>query len=151
MDEVERLKGELSAKGGTQGDWDFLLNEGMRMEDHQVYSGEHNGDRDPMELASRVMSPGRIMEYSCFDGRWRSQGVALVELKEMEYERKRLVLGRHVVASDEYYEWYAGERLAEDRCVYHLCQGNRQVDEPRSQGARSCSTVENDQHRDDVE
>ena len=124
MDEVERLKSELSAKGGTQGDWDFLLNEGMRMEDHQVYSGEHNGDKDPMELASRVMSPGRIMEYSCFDGRWRSQGVALVELKEMEDERKRLVRGRHVVASDEYYEWYAGERLAEDRCVYHLCQGN---------------------------
>lgn len=51
----------------------------------------------------------------------RGQGVALVEISDYEDERKRLVLGRHVVASDEYYEWYARDRLISEKSVYHLC------------------------------
>ena len=49
--------------------------------------------------------------------------VALMEIRDFEDERKRLFRGRHLKASDDYYEWYAGERLSEDRCVYHLCEG----------------------------
>ena len=123
VEQVEAIRNELKAKGGTEGDWEMLLTDGMRVEDHQVYDGDAAGSGDPTPLASRVMAVGRIMEYSCFDGRWRSQGVSLMELKGFEDEKKRLIVGRHVKASDDYYEWYAGERLGEDRCVYHLCEG----------------------------
>ena len=121
--EVEALRKELSSKGGTDADWDFMLNEGLRHEDHQVYDGEAAGSGDPMVLARQVFGGGRVLEYSCFDSRWKSQGVALMEIKDFEDEKKRFVMGRHLKASDEYYEWYAGERLEEDRCVYHLCEG----------------------------
>ena len=120
---MEALRSELANKGGHEADWDLLMNENMKLEDHQVYDGDETVE-DPMILANRVMAVGRVMEYSCFDSRWRSQGVSLVELKEFEDEKKRLVRGRHIKASDEYYEWYAGEKLGEDRCVYHLCKGS---------------------------
>ena len=118
---VEALKTELKGRGGTDADWDFLVSEGLRFEDHQTFDAECPDCGDPMVLARRVMGAGRILEYTCFDGSWRGQGVALMEISDYEDERKRLVLGRHVAASDEYYEWYAGERLGSDRCVYHLC------------------------------
>ena len=121
--ELEEIKKELISKGGSEADWEFLLGEGLQREDHRVYDGDAAGSGNPMDLAQRVFGGGRVLEYSCFDGCWRSQGVALMETRDFEDERKRLFRGRHLKASDDYYEWYAGERLSADRCVYHLCEG----------------------------
>ena len=65
------------------------------------------------------------MEYECYDDRGRSQGRAIIELVEWEDMARGLFLAVHLVASDEYYEYYAQDRLNDGKGVYHICGDER--------------------------
>ena len=64
-----------------------------------------------------------MIEYDCYDGRWRGQGKAVVELVSYEDESAGTLKAIHLAASDGYYSYYAEEKLAVDNVVYHLCTG----------------------------
>ena len=117
---MEELKAELAAKGGTEADWRDFLSEGLALEDLEEYEAGYSRT-SPLEHAQRVLGSGRIIEYACYDDHWRPQGRALLEVVKYDDEKKGTILGRHVKASDEYYQWYAETTLSEDGAVYHLC------------------------------
>ena len=117
---LEQLKRDLKAKGGQSGDWDFILGGGLSHEDLVPFVGEGSKE-DVMDRARQVMSPGRMVQYECYDQRWRNQGKAIMELVSFEDERENTVRGIHLAASDGYYGYYADEKLRVDNAVYHLC------------------------------
>jgi len=81
----EELKAELFSKGGQKEDWDQLLGGGLSYEDLVPYvAGESR--ESPLARANQVMGAGRMIEYDCYDGRWRGQGKAVVELVSYEDE-----------------------------------------------------------------
>lgn len=118
----EELKAELFSKGGQKEDWDQLLGGGLSYEDLVPYvAGESR--ESPLARANQVMGAGRMIEYDCYDGRWRGQGKAVVELVSYEDESAGTLKAIHLAASDGYYSYYAEEKLAVDNVVYHLCTG----------------------------
>lgn len=117
---MERFKAEFLSKGGSEDEWRDVLSEGLTPEDMEEYEvGFSKGS--PMEHAKKVLSVGRVVEYSCYDHQWRPQGKALIEIQGFDDEAHHTLRARHLKASDDYYEWYAQTQLGEDRAVYHLC------------------------------
>ena len=116
---MERLKEELGAKGGDEADWQLILNEGLKLEDHIWYDAGSMGD--PMKRVNETFGVGRVLEYKCVDSSWQPQGKALIEIVGHGEEGKDTLRGIHISASDPYYEWYGGEKLGVDKCLYHLC------------------------------
>ena len=118
---LEELKDEFFSKGGQKDEWDLFLGGGLSYEELVPYvAGETK--MDPMEKARQVMAAGRVIEYECYDGRWRSQGKAVIELVAYDDEAASTLRAIHLAASDGYYSYYAEEKLAVDKVVYHLCK-----------------------------
>ena len=118
---MEGLKSELGVKGGTDEDWDLILSEGIKFAELSPYVAGSPGAEGPLVKLKATLFPGRVVEYQCFDARWREQGRAIFEVVGLEDEDKALMKGIHVCASDGYYEYYAGEKLSVDGCLYHFC------------------------------
>ena len=116
---MERLKEDLFRKGGEETDWQLILNEGLRLEDHVWYEAAESGD--PKKRVSESFGIGRVLEYRCYDARWRPQGKAMIEIVGHGDEGEETLKGIHITASDPYYEWYGGAKLGVGNCVYHLC------------------------------
>lgn len=117
---MDRFKAEFLSKGGSEEEWRDVLSEGLTPEDMEEYEvGFSKGGA--MEHAKKVLSVGRVVEYSCYDHQWRPQGKALIEILGFDDEARQTLRARHLKASDDYYEWYAQTNLGEDRAVYHLC------------------------------
>ena len=121
---MEEEKRKLLRKGGTMSDWHQALSVGLQggdimWTDAKVYPG------DVLEHARSMMIKGGYVEYECYDDRGRSQGRAIIELVEWEDMARGLFLAVHLVASDEYYEYYAQNRLNDGKGVYHICGDER--------------------------
>ena len=127
---MDDLRSELGAKGGNDADWDLVLSEGIKFSELSPYVAGASGSEDPMTRVKTVLAPGRVVEYQCYDSRWKEQGRAIFEVVSLEDEAKGLIKGIHVCASDGYYEYYAGEKLGVDDCLYHFC----------SEPAKGCKT-----------
>ena len=120
---MDGLRADLSAKGGTPEDWDEILSEGIRLSELAPYVAGVPGVEDPLSRIESTLVPGRAVEYQCYDSRWREQGRAVFEVVSLEDEERCLMKGIHVCASDGYYDYYAGEKLKIDSCLYHFCGG----------------------------
>ena len=72
-------------------------------------------------LGYQLLESGRYLEYECYDDSKKSQGRAIIMLEKWEDKEAGLFLGSHLKASDEYYEWYASQKLKAGECVYHMC------------------------------
>lgn len=121
---MEGLKSELKAKGGTAEDWDVILSEGLKFSELAPYVAGAAGVEDPLSRVKSTLAPGIVVEYQCYDSRWREQGRAIFEVVSLEEEEDKVLLkGIHVCASDGYYEYYASEKLKVDGCLYHFCSG----------------------------
>ena len=121
---MEGLRAELKAKGGTAEDWDEILSEGLKFSELAPYVAGAAGVEDPLSRMKSTLAPGRVVEYQCYDSRWREQGRAIFEVVSLEEEEDKVLLkGIHVCASDGYYEYYASEKLKVDGCLYHFCSG----------------------------
>ena len=121
---MEEEKRKLLRKGGTMSDWHQALSVGLQggdimWTDAKVYPG------DVLEHARSMMIKGGYVEYECYDDRGRSQGRAIIELVEWEDMARGLFLAVHLVASDEYYEYYARNSLNDGKGVYHVCGSER--------------------------
>ena len=57
---MERLKEDLFRKGGEETDWQLILNEGLRLEDHVWYEAAESGD--PKKRVSESFGIGRVLE-----------------------------------------------------------------------------------------
>lgn len=52
---MERLKEDLFRKGGEETDWQLILNEGLRLEDHVWYEAAESGDPIPRRGSAKVL------------------------------------------------------------------------------------------------
>ncbi len=118
---LEELKDEFFSKGGHKDEWDMLLGGGLSYEDLVPYSAGES-KVEPLVRAHQVLASGRMIEYECFDGRWRSQGKAVIEVVAFDDEAASTLRCIHLAASDGYYAYYADEKLGVDKVVYHLCK-----------------------------
>ncbi len=116
---MEPLKDEFFKKGGDEGGWQAILTEGLGMEDHVWHDAAVAGD--PAKRVKESFGVGRVLEYKCLDGQWRPQGKALLEITGHGDEGTDTLKGIHIAATDPYYEWYGGEKLGVENCLYHLC------------------------------
>lgn len=119
---MEALRTELTGKGGTSDDWDFIMSEGLRFADLDWVMGSTCSD--PWKEANQRLGEGRVVEYRCFDAPKKEQGMAVFEVAGVSDETKHLLKGIHLSASDEYYQWYGEHDLTIDNTVYHVCSSS---------------------------
>ena len=77
---------------------------------------------EALRIAVETMESGRYVEYACYDDRGNPQGRAIIKLQSWEDQLQGLLTAEHGEASDEYYQWYADNKLATG-AVYHICSG----------------------------
>lgn len=80
---------------------------------------------DLIAHTAAVMTRGAFVEYQCYDTRGRDQGRAIIRLLDWVEMTQGYLKAHHEVASDGYYQYYAGRSLKDDDAVYHLCRGAR--------------------------
>ena len=120
---MEGLRSELRGKGGNEEDWNEVLSEGIKFSELAPYVAGAVGAEDPVTRMKSTLTAGRAVEYQCYDSRWKEQGRAIFEVVSLEDEGNAFMKGIHVCASDGYYDYYAGEKLQVDGCLYHFCSG----------------------------
>eukprot|EP00438_Fugacium_kawagutii_P032029 Skav203166 [mRNA] locus=scaffold371:248364:249752:+ [translate_table: standard] len=121
---TEELKRELLAKGGTLVDWELALTSGIPVSDLQWVDARSAG-AEAQETARRIMAKGHLVEYECYDDRGRGQGRAIIRLEDWADYGTTMLRAHHILASDEYYDWYGKNTLKVDQVVYHICGGPR--------------------------
>eukprot|EP00438_Fugacium_kawagutii_P034020 Skav221004 [mRNA] locus=scaffold1846:71194:78195:+ [translate_table: standard] len=91
------------------------------------------------QVARDILETNRVLEYECYDDTFRSQGRAVVTLKEREDPQQGLFLGEHGPCSDEYYEYFVEHTMKRDGGLYHICEGpaQRSVLAAEAAGARA--------------
>ena len=73
------------------------------------------------EAAHEAFEQERVLEYECYDAQWRSQGRAVVTLRDWEDKERCLFTGSHGPSSDVYYAWYAEHQMGLENGLYHVC------------------------------
>lgn len=71
-------------------------------------------------LGFQLLESRRNLEYECYDDQNRNQGRAVLLQDRWEDKEVGLFTASHLRASDEYYEWYAGQKLKAGSCVSHV-------------------------------
>eukprot|EP00438_Fugacium_kawagutii_P024240 Skav223101 [mRNA] locus=scaffold419:604151:608290:+ [translate_table: standard] len=121
---LDELRSALLAKGGTNGDWAEACN--GRFSTHEVdWVDGRSFKEDVWAHAQGVMSRGDHVEYVAYDVRGRDQGFAVIRLLDWIDLSQGFLKAHHEIASDEYYEYYAGQSLKDGDAAYHLCRGAR--------------------------
>ena len=120
MQKVADLKQRFVTAGGSARDFEELTRGGIALEN----SAPQNGATRPDEargVAERGLVAGTLIEYLCYDNRGRDQGSAVVRFERWVDSKEFTFCGVHFKASDDYYEWWAGNELQGVKDVYHLC------------------------------
>ena len=94
---------------------------GRPLSDSNWCQAADGGERS-LQVAQEMFETERYIEYQCYDGQWRDQGKATVKLVTWENKDEGYFVAEHILASDEYYEYYGSHDLAKGS-LYHLCQG----------------------------
>eukprot|EP00438_Fugacium_kawagutii_P027179 Skav234838 [mRNA] locus=scaffold1428:135350:140785:- [translate_table: standard] len=121
---LDELRSALLAKGGTNGDWAEACN--GRFSTHEVDWVDGRTFKDDVWAhAQAMMSRGDHVEYVAYDARGRDQGFVVIRLLDWIDLTQGFLKAHHEKASDEYYEYYAGQSLKDGDAAYHLCRGAR--------------------------
>lgn len=119
---VAELKDAWAKRGGDEATFNEMLGRGVDPMRTAWIAGEMVRN-ELMDLAESTLSPNCLIEYQCWDNHWRDQGHSLLQVVDWFKKEDRLLTGRHLIASDGYYQHYAEESLNQESGVYHLCQG----------------------------
>ena len=124
MSVIQQLETGFVQAGGTKETFDRILKGGLGPGD----LGRQDGTKEPeaaRALAQRCLREGVLIEYQCYDARGRDQGSAIARFEKWENLAALQFRATHLIASDEYYEWWAAKNLAVLGVVYHFCEDKR--------------------------
>eukprot|EP00438_Fugacium_kawagutii_P019945 Skav209628 [mRNA] locus=scaffold4224:30594:35975:+ [translate_table: standard] len=124
MEEVQALKANFLAAGGSEAEFDDLGRGGLGLGDEAFRDGGIQA-ADARRVAVDLLREGTLVEYHCYNDQGRSQGLAVVKFQKWLSLQELKFAGDHMVASDGYYEWWAQRNLARDRTEYHFCETAR--------------------------
>eukprot|EP00438_Fugacium_kawagutii_P005526 Skav227070 [mRNA] locus=scaffold72:1057412:1062770:- [translate_table: standard] len=133
IDQLLELREQFFRAGGSLEDYQRVTNGGIGLGEDDPMDSSINGGRC-QALARTKFEPGMIIEYHAYDYRGRTQGRGLVQLIEWISQADFQFRGRHLLASDEYYEYYAKDKLKEATTVYHVCGTARRQCRSRAPG-----------------
>ena len=138
MDAVRRLKDKFLKGGGTQADFESLGRGHLELGDteHQDGSTRPNEART---LALKCFHEGALIQMSCYDGRGRSQGEAIVIFEKWIDKEELLFQCQHLIASNEYYEWWSTHEADFSKLVFHVC--GRARNRCRTEAADGAETI----------
>ncbi len=115
MDGIKRLKEKFLQAGGSPADFESLGRGHLELGDTEL----QDGSTRPIEaraIATKCLQQGALVQMSCYDGE-------SVIIFEHWLDKSELVFrGQHLVASDEYYEWWATHDADFSRIGFHICE-----------------------------
>ena len=117
---MDRLRAKGHSLGLTEEEIHRALSLGRSNRDLAWFVGSDLLGR-AQEAAHEAFEQERVLEYECYDAQWRSQGRAVVTLRDWEDKEKCLFTGSHGPSSDGYYAWYAEHQMGLENGVYHVC------------------------------
>lgn len=124
MDAVRRLKEKFLGAGGTQSDFEALGRGHLELGDTERQDGSTRPE-EARALAHKCMRHGSLVEMHCYDGRGRGQGEAVIVFQHWLDKESLVFRGEHLVASDEYYEWWSTHEADFNRIAFHICEKAR--------------------------
>eukprot|EP00438_Fugacium_kawagutii_P010981 Skav206612 [mRNA] locus=scaffold1562:77884:84170:+ [translate_table: standard] len=124
MEEVQTLRANFIAAGGSESEFDRLGHGGLGLGDEAFHDGGVQA-AEARRVAVDLLSEGTLLEYHCYNDQGRSQGMAVIRFKRWLSMQELKFAGDHLVASDGYYEWWAQRHLSSDRTEYHFCETAR--------------------------
>ena len=124
MDAVKRLKEKFLRAGGAALDFETLGRGNLEVGDTEAQDGTTRGG-EARATALKCMVSGPLIQMSCYDGRGRSQGEAVVIFQQWLDKEQLLFRGEHLVASNDYYEWWSVEEADFNHIAFHICEKPR--------------------------
>ena len=123
MVKLASLAKEFYSGGGSPEEWNILQGEDLPLGIRGVYFDASRCASKLPSFVEATLKEGRFIEYECFDDSWSSQGKAVVMISSMSSVSSRGLkfTGRHLGASDQYYEYWMECTSKVDKCKYHLC------------------------------
>ena len=124
MDAVRRLREKFLGAGGTQSDFEALGRGHLELGDTERQDGSTRPE-EARAVAHKCMGHGSLVEMHCYDGRGRNQGEAVVVFQHWLDKENLVFRGEHLVASDEYYEWWSTHEADFSKVAFHICEKAR--------------------------
>ena len=121
MDQVTDLKKRFQESGGSSEAFESLGRGGLGLADGQLQDG-HFRPREARELALRRFVPNALVEIQCYNSRGRSQGEEVLIFEKWISKTELTFRASHLVASNEYYEWWATHEANFGRTTFHVCE-----------------------------
>ena len=124
MDQVEGLKASFLASGGSAEVFEELGRGRLGLADGQWQDGCLK-PREARDLALRCLVPDSLIEIQCYNSRGRSQGEEVLVFEKWVSKGDLSFRASHLVASNDYYEWWASHEANYGRTVFHVCESAR--------------------------
>eukprot|EP00434_Breviolum_minutum_P038695 symbB.v1.2.034333.t1/scaffold4414.1/size41512/1 len=116
MEHVAGLKANFVANGGNEKAFEELGRGSLGLADSQAQDGCHR-PREARDTASRCFKPDALIEIQCYNSRGRSQGEEVLVFEKWISRTDLTFRASHLVASNEYYEWWATHEANYGRTV----------------------------------
>ena len=124
MEAVKRLKDKFLKGGGAIADFEAIGRGFLELGDTELQDGSTRPN-EARELARKCFQGGALIQMSCYDGRGRPQGDAVIIFERWVDEERLLFKASHLVASDEYYEWWSVNDADFSKLIFHICEKPR--------------------------
>ncbi len=121
MDQVADLKNRFLTSGGSEAAFEEIGRGKLGLVDGQPQDGCLR-PRDAREQALRSFVPGALIEIQCYNSRGRSQGEEILLFEKWISKSDLTFRASHLVASNDYYEWWASHEANYNRTIFHVWQ-----------------------------
>ena len=121
MDQVADLKNRFLTSGGSEAAFEEIGRGKLGLVDGQPQDGCLRPG-DAREQALRSFVPGALIEIQCYNSRGRSQGEEILVFEKWISKTDLTFRASHLVASNDYYEWWASHEANYNRTIFHVCQ-----------------------------
>ena len=124
MDQLADLKARFLAGGGTESAFEDLGRGRLGFADSQPQDGCLR-PRDARDVALKCFTADALIEIQCYNSRGRSQGEEILIFDKWVSKTDLTFRASHLVASNDYYEWWATHEADYGRTLFHVCEAAR--------------------------
>lgn len=124
MEAVKRLKEKFLKGGGTVADFEAIGRGFLELGDTELQDGSTR-PTEARKLSRKCFQGGALIQMSCYDGRGQPQGDAVIIFERWVDDEQLLFKASHLVASNEYYEWWSVNEADFSKLVFHICEKPR--------------------------
>ena len=124
MEHVAELKARFVANGGDEKAFEEIGRGHLGLADSQAQDGSYR-PREARDTALRCFKADALIEVQCYNDRGRNQGEEVLVFEKWISRADLTFRASHLVASNEYYEWWATHEANYGRTVFHVCESAR--------------------------